>query len=132
MMQMDDLTFVIDVRKNVKFQDGTKFDAESVKYNLERIRDPKVKSIRAGEISALDTIDVIGSHKIQLKLKYPFAAFLYPLTDVAGCIGSPTAMESSGQNYALKPVGTGPFKLTEYMKDSHSVMERNGDYWDSG
>jgi peptide/nickel transport system substrate-binding protein len=130
--QTDDVSFIIDLRKNVKFQDGTKFDAESVKYNLERIRDPKIKSIRAGEISALDTISVISSHQIKLKLKYPFAAFLYPLTDVAGCIGSPTAMESSGQDYALNPVGTGPFKLVEYMKDSHSVMERNGDYWNIG
>lgn len=129
--QTDDVTFVLELRKGVKFQDGTKFDAEAVKYNLERIRNPKTKSIRAGEISALDTIEVVGSHTIKLKLKYSFAAFLYPFTDVAGCIGSPAAMESSGQDYALNPVGTGPFKLVEYLKDSHSVMERNGDYWDA-
>lgn len=123
-------SYTIKLRTAVKFQDGTKFDAEAVKYNLERIRNPNIGSIRAGEISALDKIEIVDSHTIKLTLKYPFAAFLYPLTDVAGCIGSPTAMESKGKDYGLHPVGTGPFRLVEYLKDSRSVLERNPDYWD--
>jgi peptide/nickel transport system substrate-binding protein len=130
--QPDDKTFLLKLRQNVKFQDGTPFSAEAVKFNIDRLNDPSLGSIRGGEIRTLDKIEVADTHTVKMTLKYPFAAFLFPFTDVTGCIGSPTAMQKWGKDYALHPVGAGPFKLVEYAKDSRTVLERNPDYWDSG
>lgn len=123
---------LVKLREGVKFHDGTPFDAAAVKYNIERIRDDKISSLRAGEIRALDTVEAVDKSTVRFTLKYPFAAFAFPLTDVAGAIGSPTAMESSGLNYGMHPVGTGSFKFVEYQKDTRTVLEKNPNYWREG
>jgi peptide/nickel transport system substrate-binding protein len=125
-------TLTVKLRSGVKFQDGTAFDAAAVKYNIDRINDPKLASIRKNEIRAMDRIEVIDGSTVRFVLKYPFAAFTFPLTDVAGAIGSPAAMEKWGANYGLHPVGTGPFKLAEYQKDTRTVLEKNPDFWMPG
>ena len=133
--QTDDRTFVLRLRANLKFQDGTPLDAEAVKFNVDRIRDPKTTAaggIRAGEISTLDAIEVVDARTFKLTLKSPFAAFLFPFTDVTGCIASPAAIQKWGADYGLHPVGAGPFKMAAYAKDSRTVLEKNGDYWDKG
>ncbi|MBM3572874.1 MAG: hypothetical protein FJX52_11055, partial [Alphaproteobacteria bacterium] len=130
--QPDDKTFLLKLRQGVKFHDGTPFDAAAVKFNIERIRDPKLGSIRGGEIRTLDSIEAVDAHTVKMNLKHPFAAFLFPLADVSGCIGSPTAIQKWGQDYAFHPVGAGPFKFVSYQKDTQTVLERNGDYWDKG
>jgi peptide/nickel transport system substrate-binding protein len=130
--QPDEKTFVLKLRQNVKFQDGTPFNAEAVKFNIDRLSDPSLGSIRGGEIRTLDKLEVVDAHTVKMTLKYPFAAFLFPFTDVTGCIGSPAAMQKLGRDYALHPVGAGPFKLVDYAKDSRTVLERNPDYWDTG
>jgi peptide/nickel transport system substrate-binding protein len=132
--QPDDTTFVLRLRQGVTFHDGTAFDAAAVKYNIDRIRGGKlgVGAIRAGEIRTLDTVETPDAATVVMRLKTPFSAFLYPFTDVAGCIGSPTAFERLGLDYARHPAGTGPFKLVEYLKDAHTVLERNGAYWMPG
>jgi peptide/nickel transport system substrate-binding protein len=132
--QPDETTLLLKVRQGVKFHDGTKLDAEAVRYNIERHRDPSlgVGSIRAGEIRTLDKIEAVDANTVKMTLKHPFAAFLFPFTDVVGCIGSPAAMQKWGQDYSLHPAGTGPFKLVDYAKDSQTVLERNPDYWASG
>jgi peptide/nickel transport system substrate-binding protein len=133
--QTDDRTFVLRLRANLRFQDGTPLDAAAVKFNIDRIRDPKTTAaggIRAGEISTLDTVEVVDVRTFKLTLKSPFAAFLFPLTDVTGCIASPAALQKWGEDYGLHPVGAGPFKMTAYAKDSRTVLEKHGDYWDKG
>ncbi|HEY6432385.1 MAG TPA: ABC transporter substrate-binding protein [Acetobacteraceae bacterium] len=130
--QPDPTTYMLHLRQGVRFQDGTPFDAAAVQYNLARIFDPKLGSIRAGELSALEKVEVVDDHTLRLTLKYPFSAFLFPLTDVAGCIGSPAAMQQWKVEYGLHPSGTGPFKLAEYQKDAHTSLDRNGDYWMPG
>ena len=130
--QPDAKTFVLHLRQGIKFTDGTPFDAASVQFNLHRIFDPQLGSIRAGELSALDQVAVVDAGTVRLTLKYPFAAFLFPLTDVAGCIGSPAAMQRWKDMYGLHPVGTGPFKLTSYLKDAQTTLAKNPDYWQAG
>jgi peptide/nickel transport system substrate-binding protein len=128
----DDRTFLLKLRRGVRFHDGTEFDAEAVRFNIARIFDREIGSIRPGEISALDRTEVVDSHTLRLTLKYPFAAFLFPFTDVTGCIGSPAAMRQHGRDYGLRPSGTGPYRLVEYLKDARTVLEKNGSYWQQG
>ncbi len=132
--QPDDKTIVLHLRQGIKFHDGTAFDAAAVKYNIDRIRGGKLGTagIRAGEIITLDTIDIPDAATVVFHLKSPFSAFLFPFTDMTGCIGSPTAFERWGLDYGLHPSGTGPFKLAEYLKDAHTILEKNGAYWLAG
>ena len=132
--QPDAQTYLLRLRQGIKFHDGTPFDAEAVRYNLARIRTPPqgLYSARKDEFLALDRVDVVDAGTLKITLKYPFVAFLFPLTDVSGCIGSPTAFERWGLDYGFHPAGTGPFRLAEYAKDNRTVLERNPDYWDKG
>ena len=133
--QPDDKTIVLKLRANLKFHDGTPLDAAAVKFNIDRIRDPKTTAaggIRAGELTELDTIEVVDARTFKLTLKSSFSAFLFPFADVTGCVGSPAAFQKWGADYGLHPAGAGPFKLAEYAKDSRTVLEKNADYWDKG
>lgn len=130
--QPDDHTFILHLRQGVKFHDGTPFDAEAVKFHFERHRDPNVKSLRLGELSAVDTVSVVDAHTVKVALKQPFSPFLAALFDWSGFIVSPSAVAKWGQDYGVHPVGTGPFKFVEYVKDDHTIVEKNADYWESG
>ncbi|MET3662942.1 ABC transporter substrate-binding protein [Aquamicrobium ahrensii] len=130
--QPDPRTYLLHLRPGVKFHDGTDFDAEAVIYNFKRIQNPDISSIRAGEIKVLESMEAVDSLTVKLTLQYPFAAFLYALTDVVGCIGSPAAFEKYGKEQSgLNPVGAGPFRFVHYAQDTETVLERNPDYWDS-
>ena len=69
----DAKTVVLKTRSGVKFHDGTEFDAEAVRYNLERIRNPDTGSIRGGEISAMDNVETVDKNTVKLTLKQPLS-----------------------------------------------------------
>ena len=130
--QPDDRTYLIHVRPGMKFHDGTPIDAEAVRVNLERVRDPRTKSLRGGEVGTIDTVETLSARTLRIRLKVPFAAFLFPLSDMAGCIASPAALQRWGADYGMHPVGGGPFRFVEYRKDGHTVLEKNPGYWQAG
>jgi peptide/nickel transport system substrate-binding protein len=130
--QPNDRTYLLKLRRNVKFHDGTPFDADAVKFHFDRHLDPKVKSIRAGELSTVESASVVDAHTVKVAMKQPFSPFLAALFDWSGFVVSPTAVQKWGEDYGLHPVGTGPFKLVEYAKDQQTVVERNPAYWEAG
>jgi len=130
--QPDDRTYLLKLRRGVKFHDGTDFNAEAVKFHFDRHLDPTVKSIRAGELATVESTSIVESHTVKVALKQPFAPFLAALFDWSGFVVSPAAVQKWGQEYGLHPVGTGPFKFVEYAKDQHTIVERNPEYWEAG
>ncbi len=130
--QPDDRTYLLKLRRGVKFHDGTDFNAEAVKFHFDRHLDPKVKSVRAGELAAVEATSIVDASTVKVSLKQPFAPFLAALFDWSGFVVSPAAVQKWGDDYGLHPVGTGPFKFVEYAKDQHTIVERNPDYWESG
>jgi peptide/nickel transport system substrate-binding protein len=128
----DPKTYIFHFRKGVKFHDGTDFNAESARWNFERMLDPKAKLPRASEISAIDKLEVVDPNTLKITLKAPFAPFLSVLTDRAGMMVSKAAVEKEGPEFERKPVGTGPFVVTEWTAKSQVVMKRNDSYWDQG
>src|SRR5579875_3856000 len=85
----DPKTLVIHLRSGVLFQDGTKLDADAVKYSLERhLKMPG--SFRRSEINAMDHVDVVDPLTVRVMLKEPSSPFLAQLTDRSGMIVSPT------------------------------------------
>ena len=118
------------LRKDVKYHDGTPFDAESVKWNIDRYRETK-GSNRAGELGSVDSVTVVDLSTVRLNLKAPFSALLAQLADRAGMMVSRKAVEAGGQDFTRRAfrAGTGPFILTEAVKDDHYTLERNPDWW---
>jgi peptide/nickel transport system substrate-binding protein len=126
----DPKTYIFHLRKDVKFHDGTDFNADAVKFNLDRYLNDK-KSVRGGEISFIQTMDVMDPYTLKVGLKAPFAPFLANLVDRAGMMLSPKAIQAGGENFSFKPVGagTGAFKFVEWVNNDHMTMDRNPNYW---
>jgi len=126
----DPTTYIFSLRKDVKFHDGTDFNAEAVKWNLNRYLTDKT-SRRASEISSIQTMDVTDPYTLKITLKTPFVPFLANLVDRAGMMLSPTAVQAGGADFSRKPVGagTGAFKFVEWITNDHMTMERNPNYW---
>lgn len=123
----DAMTFTL--REGVKFHDGTPFNAEAVKRNIDRILDPATKATPRAGLSIISSVDVLADNKVRFNLKGPWASGLGLLPDRGGAISSPTAFTTLGLDYAWKPVGTGPFKVKEVVTGSYVRMVRNEDYW---
>jgi peptide/nickel transport system substrate-binding protein len=122
------VTFTL--RKDVKYHDGSPFDADSVKWNIDRYRSTQ-GSARSGELAPVDSVEAVDAATVRFNLKTPFSPFLALLVDRAGMMLSRKAVEAGGEDFTRKAfkAGTGPFILTEAIKDDHITLEKNPDWW---
>ncbi len=121
---------VFTLRTDVKFTDGTSFDANAVVFNINRILTTP-SSPRFSELATVKSVVAIDSSHVQFNLKVPFAPLLATLTDRAGMILSPTVVQNLGKNLANAPTnaGSGPFMFKEWVKGDHLTIVRNPHYW---
>jgi peptide/nickel transport system substrate-binding protein len=125
----DNKSVTLKLRQGVVFQDGEPFDAAAAKFSLERHLTMQ-GSTRRGEISAVQSVDVIDDHTIRLNLAKPFAPLLATLTDRAGMMVSPKAAQVEGANFGAHPICAGPYKFVERVAQDRIVLERFDKYWD--
>ena len=124
----DKLTYTIKVRKGVKFNDGTAFNAAAVKTTLER--DLTLKgSVRASEISPINSVDAPNATTVVLHLKTPYSPLTAQLADRAGMILSPKALASGG-TFAQNPVCVGPFMYKDRVAGDHITLVKSPYYYD--
>ena len=116
----DGKIWTFQLRKGIRFHDGSPLNAPAVKFSLEY----KVPAYRA-LYAVLESIEAPDEHAIKFILKKPYAPLLRDLS--MSPIMSPTAVDESGE--FKSPIGTGPFKFTEWIKKQKFVLERNVDYW---
>jgi peptide/nickel transport system substrate-binding protein len=135
----DNLKYTFKLRPNVLFHDGTKVDAAAVKFSIDRLMDPATKSGMRSFYDSVHSVEVLDPQTVEIKLKRPYAFLLHMLAAYRTglVIYSPTA----AQKYNLddrkkgKPeavVGCGPFRLVEWVKGSHLVMDRFDKYFKKG
>jgi len=146
----DDATvWTFELRQGVKFHDGTPFNAEAVKFNIDRWNDPNdpysgrdqgktfvpwgwVFGGPIGDGNLIESVNVTGEYTVELTLTQP-APFLPALfAAVYFQFNSPAAVKANGVNYGtpgVGSVGTGPFKFVEWVEGERVVLERNDDYW---
>ena len=120
------------IRRGVTFHNGREMDASDVKYSFERVIEPKTGSPFRAIWSVIDKVETPDKWTARFTLKYPSAPFLNYL---AGPYGHQiVAKEAVEQHTDLNQVavGTGPFKLVEYVPDSHLKFERHAGYWKKG
>ena len=124
----DGLSYTFHLRSDVKFHDGTRFDAAAVKFNLDRIKDPKNALYALTDIGSYESSKVIDDFTVQVQFSRPYAAFLANLSKSSLGIVSPTAVEKYGEQFLVNPVGTGPFKFKSLTPGTEVALERNADY----
>jgi peptide/nickel transport system substrate-binding protein len=117
--------FTLTLRQGVKFHDGTDFNAEAVKYNLELVR----KGARAADLKSVTSIDVVDNYTVRLNTTGYDNAFPDSFCGNDGGIVSPTYLKSLGPNDQFHPVGTGPYKFASYTPDVSLKFERFDGYW---
>jgi peptide/nickel transport system substrate-binding protein len=123
----DGLHYTFHLRQDVKFHDGTPFNAAAVKFNFDRHHDPASASEAEGAIGFYDSSDVVDEYTVRINLKKPLAPFLDYVSDVYK-LNSPAAVQKWGADYSRHPTGTGAFKFVEWMDNDHITLERNSEY----
>ena len=131
----DPQTVVFKLQPNVKFHDGTDFNAEAVKWNLNRMMTHPKSSAKIAT-AAIDTIEVVDPLTVRLKLKSPSPTLFVNLSAEADNVGgmmSPTWAEKAGdQGIATSSVGTGPFKVADYQPSNQITYKKFDGYWKQG
>ncbi|MBO0791414.1 MAG: ABC transporter substrate-binding protein [Ktedonobacteraceae bacterium] len=123
-----DLVFTL--RTDVKFHDGTPFNADAVVFNIKRILSTP-SSPRFSELAAVQDVKAVDASHAEFLLKRPFSPLLATLTDRSGMMLSPTAVQKLGTKLDNGPVGagSGPFAFVEWVKTDHLSLKRNDHYW---
>mgnify|MGYP001122143662 CR=1 FL=1 len=124
----DGKTLSMKLRSGVKFQDGTPFDANAVKFNIERSQTLN-GSMRKSELASVESVSVDGPLAVSFHLKSPDSTLLAQFTDRSGMMVSPKAATELGDNFAQKPVCSGPYKFVERVAQDRIVLEKFEDYW---
>jgi peptide/nickel transport system substrate-binding protein len=121
--------YTFHLRKDVKFHDGTPFNADAVKFTFDRIVDPALKSQSAfSSIGPYASTQVVDPYTAVVKFKTPFAPFLSSVAGSDLAPVSPDAVKKYGADFGTHPVGTGAFKFDSYTTDSVVRMVKNPDY----
>jgi len=115
------------LRKGVNFHDGTPFNAEAARWNIQIAVDKKLIK----ETDLIESVEVVDDYTVRMKLKGWTCSQLSNYGSVF--MYSPTAIEKNGVEWArTNAVATGPFKLTSFERDVMIKLEKNTDYWREG
>lgn len=121
----DGKVYTFKLRAGVKFHDGTTFDAEDVKFSLDRARAEDSVNAQKVLFSAIDTVEVVDPLTVKVTLKRPQGSFLYNMGWGDAVIVAPESAETNKE----KPVGTGPFRFDRWARGASVTLVRNPDYW---
>jgi len=123
------LSWTFSLNKNVTFHDGTPFNARAVKENFDRLLDGGNKLRRRSVFSSISAVDVIDEHTVRITTENPFAPLLNYLAHNAGSMISPAVLKEWKATGEFRPVGTGPYRFTEWQPGKHVLLEQNKNYF---
>ena len=129
----DGLVYTFKLRPNVKFHDGTDFNAEAVKVTLDRVTNPENKLARGNQFNRIDKVEVESPLSVRITLKEAFAPFINSLAHPSAVMISPAALKKYGnKDIAFNPVGTGPFTFVEWKQTDFVKGKKFEGYWKKG
>lgn len=127
----DGLSWTFTLRSGIKFSDGEPFNAAAVKTSLTRVLAPGNTCPLCGAFRGVSSIDAVDDSHVKLNLAKPIAPLLGLLTEVTLGIMAPNTIAQGTASYSdqEKPVGTGPYMLSDRVKGDHVTLARNDNYW---
>lgn len=142
----DGLTWTIKLKKGVKFQDGTDFNADAVVFNWERWMDPAnpyhqgdfpyypflYGGFKGDPEHKVEHVKALDESTVEFKLTEPTAPFISYLAIQMFGIASPEAIKKHGEKFGENPVGTGPFKFESWNRNDKIVLKANENYSEEG
>src|SRR4029453_2020097 len=123
----DNTVLSLTLRDSVEFTDGSPFDGEAVKANLEYLKASTGQNSYMA--ASIDEVEVLSATEVNLKLTAPDPGLLNYLAVVGGAMASPATLGAGDE--ATTAVGSGPYVLEKATPGSEYVYERNEDYWNS-
>jgi peptide/nickel transport system substrate-binding protein len=130
----DYLTYTFTLHEGVKFHDGSELTSADVKASWDRIVAPQegVISPRRTNYQMIKSIEAPDRSTVVFRLHHPSPSFLSSIAHPANFIYAKKYLDSDVHYYKAHSVGTGPFKLKNYVRGSYIELERNPDYWKQG
>jgi peptide/nickel transport system substrate-binding protein len=135
----DGKQYTFHLRQNVKFSDGTPWNADAAMAELDRVtnknnqyyiyKQPGISSFADFTWTLMTAAKKIDDYTIEIDLKEPNSPFLADLAMVWSGFMSPAAVKQYGFNVSDQPSGTGPYRLVEWVRNDHITVEANPDYW---
>ncbi|MCU1571743.1 MAG: peptide transporter substrate-binding protein [Naasia sp.] len=125
----DGLSWTFTLRDDVTFTDGTPFDAEAVKASIEHVQDPATGSSTGYlAMGKVDNVEVVDAGTVRFDLSAPDSALLESLSQPWVAMESPAGMTRGIEQNCESPIGTGPFSVSEWVKQDSITLVRNDDY----
>lgn len=121
----DGKTYTFKLHSGVTFHDGTTFDADDVKFSLDRARADDSTNAQKGLFKAIESVEVVDPLTVRVTLSGPSGNFLFNMGWGDAVMVAPESADSNKEN----PVGTGPFRFSRWTKGSSVEIERNDAYW---
>lgn len=126
--QVNKTTYRFILRTNVRFQDGSKMTAQDVRFSLLRARDPHL-TIPFRYVEDIKSVKVVNSRTVDVHLKKRDRQFLHALSALQTAIVPEKVVKARGNAFKVRPVGTGPFQLVQWVKDDHITLRANKRYF---
>lgn len=125
---VNDLTWVIRLKKGIKFHNGEPFNAEAVKFTLDFVLDPANRAITRTLIDRIEKVEIMDAYTVRIITKVPFITLLENLIEVF--IAPPKLAKEKGMAYLTEhPIGTGPYKLESWARDREIRFVKNEQYF---
>jgi peptide/nickel transport system substrate-binding protein len=130
----DGLSWTFTLRQGVKFQDGTPFNAQAVKFSIDRLLSPNTFKTQPGILggkTGIAGVDVVDDSHVRINLSSRLAPFVAGMTQTNAAIISPASVNVAPNKpeQIAQPVGTGPYKFKDRVAGDHITLAANKDYW---
>lgn len=120
--------FTFTLREGVKFHNGDDFTAEDVAFTFQSMLDPDFVSSTAGQYRNIAEIESVDDFTVRFKLEGPDAEFIDKISQM-GILPKNHIEEVGSETFNANPVGTGPFKFTEWVPETHVLLDKNENHW---
>jgi peptide/nickel transport system substrate-binding protein len=122
-------TWILKIRPNVRFSDGTPYDAAAVKWTWDQHKNPERRSVVAGVAQTIGQTTVLDPLTLRIELTAPNANFDRVVASSLAFVPSPTAFLKDPQGFKANPVGAGPFTLAQWSRGNVMTLRKNPSYW---
>ena len=125
---VDDTTYVFHLHEGVSFHNGEPLTASDVVFSFERLLLPEFNNIGKYSEPLIESVEALDDYMVQFNLRAPYAPFLNRMPTFY-IVPEDYITEVGSEEFARQPIGSGPFRFVEWVRDDHLSFEANEDYW---